>query len=76
MKYAIAHGLRHLNLSTGMDVSKSRWAPVETRYREVEFSPQSCMNILKHRSYRTILRSVKAKPSSTWLSRTFRRGAG
>ncbi len=76
MKYAIAQGLLTLNLSTGLDVSKTRWAPAATRYREVEFPRQSRLDILRPRSYRAILKSLRGRPASSWLSRTFRRDAG
>jgi CelD/BcsL family acetyltransferase involved in cellulose biosynthesis len=32
IKYAIAHGLKTVNLSTGNDVSKTRWGPRELQY--------------------------------------------
>jgi CelD/BcsL family acetyltransferase involved in cellulose biosynthesis len=40
IKYAIATGIRIINLSTGNDVSKTRWRPREVCYREgVQVSP-------------------------------------
>jgi CelD/BcsL family acetyltransferase involved in cellulose biosynthesis len=40
IKYAIASGLRTVNLSTGTDASKTRWRPTEVRYHEaVQISP-------------------------------------
>jgi CelD/BcsL family acetyltransferase involved in cellulose biosynthesis len=33
-KYAIGAGIRRVHLSTGRDVSKTRWGPEETLYRE------------------------------------------
>jgi CelD/BcsL family acetyltransferase involved in cellulose biosynthesis len=33
IKWAIARGLRRVNLSTGTDVSKTRWSPEAVRYR-------------------------------------------
>ena len=77
MKYAIAQGFRTLNLSTGRDVSKTRWAPTEVQYREVEFSSPSMMHSLKHRGYRAILQYMRQqRASNSWVSRTFSRGAG
>jgi CelD/BcsL family acetyltransferase involved in cellulose biosynthesis len=35
IRYAIEHGFRTVNLSTGRDESKLRWAPVETLHREM-----------------------------------------
>jgi CelD/BcsL family acetyltransferase involved in cellulose biosynthesis len=34
IKYAIAHGFRTVNLSTGGDVSKTRWGPEEVTYSD------------------------------------------
>jgi CelD/BcsL family acetyltransferase involved in cellulose biosynthesis len=34
IKYAIAQGLRSVNLSTGSDVSKTRWGPEEVTYSD------------------------------------------
>lgn len=77
MKYAIAQGFRTVNLSTGRDVSKTRWAPTEVQYREVEFASPSPLHVLKHRGYRAVLRYMRQqRASNTWVSRTFSRGAG
>jgi len=35
IQYAIAQGWKTVNLSTGTDVSKTRWAPQNVRYGEV-----------------------------------------
>lgn len=34
IKFAIEHGFRYVNLSTGNDVSKQRWSPTETLHRD------------------------------------------
>lgn len=34
IRWSIAAGLKHVNLSTGTDVSKTRWGPTEVRFRE------------------------------------------
>jgi len=40
IKWAIASGLRTINLSTGNDISKTRWRPTEISYREaIQISP-------------------------------------
>ncbi|MGA9024423.1 MAG: GNAT family N-acetyltransferase [Steroidobacteraceae bacterium] len=75
IKYGIANGFRLLNMSTGRDVSKSRWAPFEVLYRGVEFSPQSRKDILKHRSYRALLKYLRRRPADSWIARTFSRPA-
>ncbi len=42
VKYAIAQGMRSLNLSTGNDVSKTRWRPQEMVYRSaVQVAPRA-----------------------------------
>ena len=40
IKWAIASGIRTINMSTGNDVSKTRWRPTEISYREaIQISP-------------------------------------
>jgi CelD/BcsL family acetyltransferase involved in cellulose biosynthesis len=54
IKWAIASGLRTVNLSTGNDVSKTRWRPTEISYREaVQISP-SLSAQAAHALYRSI----------------------
>ena len=76
IKFAIANGFRTVNLSTGLDVSKTRWSPIEIKYRNVEFSSQKSLDILKHRSYRKIKACLRRSSTNTWISRTFSRSAG
>ena len=74
IKYAIAAGFRTLNLSTGRDVSKTRWSPTEVIYKDVEFSLPSTLDILRHRGFRAVL-NVQQRLSNTWLRRVFSRRA-
>jgi CelD/BcsL family acetyltransferase involved in cellulose biosynthesis len=73
IKYAIANGFRTLNLSTGRDLSKTRWAPREIVYRSVEFSSETYISILKHRGYRAFFNLVRHGSPNGWLLRTFSR---
>jgi CelD/BcsL family acetyltransferase involved in cellulose biosynthesis len=72
---AISNGLRTVNLSTGRDVSKTRWSPIEVKYRNVEFSSQKRLDILKHQSYRMIKSCLRQRSTDTWISRAFSRDA-
>ena len=74
IKYAIANGFRTLNLSTGRDMSKTRWAPSEAVYRSVEFSSATRIGMLKHRGYRALFSYVQQRSPHGWVSRTFSRG--
>ncbi len=74
IKYAIAAGIRSINLSTGVDVSKTRWSPRTTTYRAVEFSSQSRLALLKHDGFRAVSRQLRRGTAPSWLSRMFVRG--
>jgi hypothetical protein len=74
IKYAIAEGINSINLSTGIDVSKTRWSPQATTYRAVEFSCQSRLALLKHDGFRVLSQSLRRGATPSWLSRLFVRG--
>jgi CelD/BcsL family acetyltransferase involved in cellulose biosynthesis len=74
IKYAIVNGFRTLNLSTGRDFSKTRWAPRETVYRNVEFSSPARIDSLKHRGFRTFFNYVQHRSPHGWVSRALSRG--
>lgn len=74
IKYAIANGFRTVNLSTGRDVSKTRWSPTEVLYKDIEFSSPASIDILKHRSFRAIV-GLQQRLTNTWVRRAFARGA-
>lgn len=48
MQYAIGEGLDRVNLSSGKDVSKTRWRPEELAYREVTLTPMSSVARAKY----------------------------
>jgi CelD/BcsL family acetyltransferase involved in cellulose biosynthesis len=61
MKYAMAAGVRTVNLSTGNDVSKTRWNPAEVSYCEaIQISPSLGAHAAEavYRSARTAYRGV------------------
>jgi len=74
IKYAIAAGMQSINLSTGVDVSKTRWSPRTTTYRAVEFSCQSRLALLKHDGFRAVSRRLRRGAAPSWLSRILVRG--
>ena len=62
LKFAIEHGFHQVNLSTGNDVSKTRWGPQEVVYREaLQISP-SWRGRLSGTLYRT-LSSIHLQPA-------------
>jgi CelD/BcsL family acetyltransferase involved in cellulose biosynthesis len=52
IKHAVATGIRTVNLSTGKDVSKTRWNPVEVNYLDVTLCPARVRSELARRVYR------------------------
>jgi CelD/BcsL family acetyltransferase involved in cellulose biosynthesis len=73
IKHAIASGLKTVNLSTGRDVSKQRWAPTEAVYRKVELEPPNPIGRLKYRGYRAVADYVRRRSPDGWVSRKFSR---
>jgi Acetyltransferase (GNAT) domain len=61
IKYAIAHGLKTVNLSTHKDVSKSRWSPRQVDYRSAFEQGHRLRSGLARRTYMTA-RSGKGLP--------------
>lgn len=51
IKYAIAHGLKTVNLSPGNDVSKTRWGPVELQYTSAYEQRDRLRSRLASRAY-------------------------
>jgi CelD/BcsL family acetyltransferase involved in cellulose biosynthesis len=61
LRYAIEHRLRSANLSTGNDVSKTRWGPSETVYRDAVTVSPTMRAQLAHKGYQLVLKA-KADP--------------
>jgi CelD/BcsL family acetyltransferase involved in cellulose biosynthesis len=76
LRWSIEQGLREVNLSTGEDVSKTRWGPACVRYREAfELSP-SLRGSLAWGGYQRA-RAAVAHPKLGELAQRFlRRSAG
>jgi CelD/BcsL family acetyltransferase involved in cellulose biosynthesis len=51
IKYAIAHGLKTVNLSPNLDVSKSRWGPRQVDYKSVYEEGRRLRSRLARRAY-------------------------
>ena len=66
IRYAIEHGFSRVNLSTGSDVSKTRWNPTARVSRAATLSSPSMRSKLTHRVY---LRALNAIGTSSTLRR-------
>jgi CelD/BcsL family acetyltransferase involved in cellulose biosynthesis len=55
LKHAMEHGLKTANLSTGADVSKTRWGPEERVYREAIQIAPSMRSRLAYRIYQPLV---------------------
>ena len=73
VKYAITEGFRFVNLSTGRDVSKTRWSPREVNFRRVEFPAQSRIHTLKYLGYRALVHCFRQGSTVIWFARPFSR---
>ncbi len=73
IKYAIDHGFSRVNLSTGNDVSKTRWNPHEHVTRAALIQSPSPASQLRHSVYRQALsairRSATLERATTFLKR-------
>jgi CelD/BcsL family acetyltransferase involved in cellulose biosynthesis len=63
IKYAIAQGLKTVNLSTGNDVSKLRWNPVEVVTRQAFLVSPSKRAVLAHYAYRHAVHAIDRVPA-------------
>jgi len=52
IKHAIGSGIKTIDLSTGNDVSKTRWSPTEVTYLDVTLCPPRVRSQLARRAYR------------------------
>jgi CelD/BcsL family acetyltransferase involved in cellulose biosynthesis len=62
IKYAIEHGFATVNLSTGNDVSKTRWSPSEVIFRQASIVSPSRRGELTHEAYQLARRAVETAP--------------
>lgn len=70
LKAAIAEGLQAVNLSTGNDVSKTRWGPEEVLHREFLHLGPAPYAPLLHSAYRTAVRSLRHSALEALVSRS------
>jgi CelD/BcsL family acetyltransferase involved in cellulose biosynthesis len=73
IKYAIEQGFSRVNLSTGNDVSKTRWNPIEHVTRYALLSSPSMRSKLTQQVYRHALSAIDTSPAlrraTTFLAR-------
>jgi CelD/BcsL family acetyltransferase involved in cellulose biosynthesis len=73
LKYAIAHGITHVNLSPGNDVSKTRWAPREILYPQAAQVHPSMLSQIAWSVYRRARASESGTVPLLPLSRLLKR---
>jgi hypothetical protein len=64
IRYAIENGFQTVNLSTGRDVSKTRWAPTKTTFRRAVLGSQT--------HYAAHAAMLSTRVSEVWRSRSSR----
>jgi CelD/BcsL family acetyltransferase involved in cellulose biosynthesis len=64
IKWAIEQGLSLVNLSTGTDVSKTRWRPEEVTFHEIVQVAPHLRGRISHATYQSVHDKVR---SSAWL---------
>ncbi|MBU8895069.1 hypothetical protein DRW03_02260 [Corallococcus sp. H22C18031201] len=76
LKYAFAEGFQVANLSTGRDVSKTRWSPDETVYHEaLQLSPAR-RGQMAFATYRRVREMLDDERVQGWARRFLARRAG
>jgi CelD/BcsL family acetyltransferase involved in cellulose biosynthesis len=76
IKYAIAQGMKAVNLSTGNDVSKARWNPVEVAMRQALLVSPSRRGELARDVYRHAVGAIEDLPALRFAVKFLaRRGA-
>jgi CelD/BcsL family acetyltransferase involved in cellulose biosynthesis len=63
IRYGIEHGFSRVNLSTGKDVSKTRWAPTERVTRQAQVMSSSTRAKITHHVYRQALHAIGSMPA-------------
>jgi CelD/BcsL family acetyltransferase involved in cellulose biosynthesis len=73
IQYGIRHGFSRVNLSTGKDVSKARWAPTERVTRQALLISSSRRAKISNHVYRQAVHAIGAMPAlrraTTFLAR-------
>lgn len=73
IKYAIENGFERVHLSTGRDVSKTRWNPFERTVRQALLVSPTMRAKLTHHMYRHALSAIETMPAlrraTTFLAR-------
>lgn len=69
IRYAIEHGFRSVNLSTGSDVSKTRWRPNVFKYQQAVILSPSRRATWTHEAYHLALRAAEQPSVRSLLSR-------
>ncbi len=76
IQYAIRRGLRAVHLSTGADVSKTRWGPIEHSYVSgIRVSPRASAYAMRF-AYRSMLRLARSDLARALAPQLVRRGVG
>ncbi|MDP9348252.1 MAG: GNAT family N-acetyltransferase [Gemmatimonadota bacterium] len=70
IKYAISEGFSAVNLSTGNDVSKTRWGPRELAYLEAVVLSGSPRARIVYPAYQAVLKAARSEPGRA-LTRKF-----
>jgi CelD/BcsL family acetyltransferase involved in cellulose biosynthesis len=76
IKYAIEHGFATVNLSTGNDVSKTRWSPDEFVFRQATIVSPSRRAELTHEVYTRARKAVESAPRLRAAARFLARRSG
>lgn len=63
IRYGIEHGFSRVNLSTGKDVSKTRWAPSERVTRQALVMSSTTRAKITHHVYRQALNAIGSMPA-------------
>ena len=69
IKYAIAQGVKSVNLSTGRDVWKQRWRPDEIVYSEALLFPAHALGRAKYEAVNVARRAFTQPAMQKWLAR-------
>ena len=73
IQFAIREGFATVNLSTGSDVSKLRWNPEQTSYRDAFLVSPSLRGVASHRAHSWILRQVERPQVRAFLKQHWSR---